>query len=67
MDVDLSGVTWRKSTYSNGTGGNCVEVACLPRGAHAMRDSKNPDGDVIILGRDAWASLIRDLKAGQLA
>jgi len=65
MDVDLSGATWRKSTYSNGTGGDCVEVACLPRGAHEMRDSKNPDGAEIILGR-AWALFIRDLQAGQL-
>ena len=33
MDVDLNGATWRKSRlYSNGTGGNCVEVADLPSG-----------------------------------
>ena len=32
MDVDLNGATWRKSSYSNGTGGNCVEVADLPSG-----------------------------------
>jgi hypothetical protein len=67
MDVDLSGATWRKSTYSNGTGGNCLEVAGLPGGAHAIRDSKDPDGGVIILGRDGWASFIQGIKAGQLA
>ncbi len=65
MDVDLSGATWRKSTYSNGSGDDCLEVACLPDGAHAMRDSKNPDGGVIILGRDSWASFIHGIKAGQ--
>ena len=32
MGVDLAGATWRKSTYSNGSGGNCVEVADLPSG-----------------------------------
>ncbi|MGW2109859.1 DUF397 domain-containing protein [Streptomyces sp. NPDC001948] len=25
--LDLSAVTWRKSSHSNGDGGNCVEVA----------------------------------------
>ena len=43
MDVDLGGATWRKSSYSNGTGGNCAEVADLPNG-RAVRDSKHPDG-----------------------
>ncbi|MDQ1016881.1 DUF397 domain-containing protein [Streptomyces afghaniensis] len=26
-NIDLSSVQWRKSCYSNGTGGDCVEVA----------------------------------------
>jgi hypothetical protein len=25
--IDLNGVTWRKSSYSNSDGGNCVEVS----------------------------------------
>ena len=25
--TDLSGAAWRKSSYSNGNGGDCVEVA----------------------------------------
>ncbi|MFE9450488.1 DUF397 domain-containing protein [Streptomyces sp. NPDC006739] len=25
--IDLSGVTWRKSSYSNSDGGNCIEVS----------------------------------------
>lgn len=36
-------VTWRKSSYS-GKEGNCVEVAYLPGGATALRDSHDPDG-----------------------
>jgi hypothetical protein len=27
---DLSRATWRKSSYSNGSGGSCVEVATMP-------------------------------------
>ena len=38
MDVDPGGATWRKSTYSNGTGGNCVEVADLPSGRAVPND-----------------------------
>ncbi|WP_184725623.1 DUF397 domain-containing protein [Saccharopolyspora phatthalungensis] len=31
MDIDgLSRVTWQKSSYSNGSGGDCVEVAMTP-------------------------------------
>lgn len=40
--VDLSQLAWRKGQRSNGGGGNCVEVADLPDGGLAIRDSKNP-------------------------
>ena len=40
MKTDL---TWVRSGYSGTQGGNCVEVAALPRSV-AVRDSKNPDG-----------------------
>ncbi|MCO5998925.1 DUF397 domain-containing protein [Actinoallomurus rhizosphaericola] len=32
-DMDSSHATWRKSTYSNGGEGACVEVASLDKGA----------------------------------
>lgn len=32
---------WRKSSYS-GEHGACIEIADLPDGGAAMRDSKNP-------------------------
>src|SRR6266498_4571530 len=34
---------WRKSSYSSNEG-ECVEVASLPDGARAVRDSKDPNG-----------------------
>ncbi|HEV7648269.1 MAG TPA: DUF397 domain-containing protein [Actinophytocola sp.] len=37
---------WRKSSYSSGQGGNCVELAY----AGAVRDSKNPGGPVLSVG-----------------
>ena len=29
-DYDLAAVTWRKSSYSDGSGGNCLEVCRRP-------------------------------------
>ena len=39
---NLSNVVWRKSSYSGGNGGDCVEVAVLPDERRAVRDSKDP-------------------------
>ena len=63
MDADLSRAVWHKSTRSNGNGGNCVEVAHNLPGIVAVRDSKNPDGPVLIIGRDEWVRLITRLRA----
>lgn len=38
--IDLSSAHWRKSSYSNGTGGDCVEVAeHFPGAAHWRKSS----------------------------
>ena len=65
MDADesLSRAVWRKSTFSNGSGGNCVEVARNLPGIVAVRDSKNPNGPVLIVSRDEWASFIAHLRS----
>ena len=65
MDVDPEGAAWRKSSYSNGTGGNCVEVADLPNG-RAVRDSKHPEGPILVFTRDAWRAFVRGIEAGRL-
>ena len=56
--MDLTGANWRKSTRSGGNGGNCVEVARDLPGIVAIRDSKDPHGPVLIVGRDEWASFV---------
>ncbi|TQK52319.1 uncharacterized protein DUF397 [Streptomyces sp. SLBN-118] len=43
--TDLSTAVWRKSSYSNGTGGNCVEVAEAFPGAASWRKSTYSNGD----------------------
>ncbi|MEV7558998.1 DUF397 domain-containing protein [Streptomyces sp. NPDC089795] len=42
--IDLSAATWRKSSYSNGTGGECVEVAEGFIGAAQWRKSSYSNG-----------------------
>jgi len=46
-------MTWRKSSFSGGTNGGCVEVA-WPHPAVAVRDSKNPDGPALSFPRPGW-------------
>ena len=65
MDVNLTGATWRKSTYSNGTGGDCVEIADMPGGGHALRDSKNPDGPKLIFTPDEWRAFTERVKLSE--
>src|SRR5690348_18321172 len=65
MDVDLDGATWRKSTYSNGSGGECVEVADLPSG-RAVRDSKHPEGSILVFTKGGWQAFVQGIQAGEL-
>jgi hypothetical protein len=53
----MNDLNWVKSSYSTATSGNCVEVAALPDGGRAVRDSKNPDGPVLLLTADQWRRL----------
>jgi hypothetical protein len=61
--LDLSRAVWRKSSRSNGAGGNCVEVAAADR-IIAVRDSKNPDGPKLAIPAPAWRSLTNAIKSG---
>ncbi|WP_435798161.1 DUF397 domain-containing protein [Streptomyces antibioticus] len=57
----MSGTTWRKSSYSGDTGGECVEVADLaPR--TAVRDSKNPHGPALFFPSGAWGDFLESIK-----
>ena len=58
-------LVWRKSARSNSSGGNCVEVAPLPDGGMAVRDSKDPDGPVLTFTAAEWAAFIGGVKDGE--
>ncbi|WP_436737989.1 DUF397 domain-containing protein [Streptomyces sp. BBFR102] len=54
-------LAWRKSSYSDGGGGDCVEVspcACPTPTTLHIRDSKNPTGPTLTLSSTAWAAFV---------
>ncbi|REK87266.1 DUF397 domain-containing protein [Streptomyces inhibens] len=64
-EMDLSQVAWEKSSYSLANG-DCVEVAQLPGGAVALRDSKNPDRAPLRFAASEWSAFRRGVQAGEL-
>ncbi|MGW0991756.1 DUF397 domain-containing protein [Streptomyces sp. NPDC002523] len=61
--IDLSDARWFKSSYSNESGGNCVEVADNIPNLVPVRDSKAPDGPALFLGAAAWTPFVDSLKS----
>jgi hypothetical protein len=61
---ELRGAVWLKSDYSN-PNGNCVEVAELPDGTIAVRNSRQPDGPALIYAPAEITAFIRAIKDGQ--
>lgn len=59
----LRGAHWFKAARSNSQG-NCVEVAELPDGDVAMRNSRHPNGPVLIYTRPEIEALILGAKDG---
>ncbi|MCM2413903.1 DUF397 domain-containing protein [Streptomyces sp. RKAG290] len=51
---------WFKSSYSGGSGTECVEVAGLGTSV-GVRDSKQPAGPYIALCGRAWADFVASL------
>lgn len=62
---NLTGAQWRKSSYSNGNGGDCVEVADLDGGGRAVRDSKNPHGPALIFTAAEWTAFTAGVRASE--
>lgn len=57
---------WRKSSYSGGDGGSCVEVLDNHPAGIPVRDSKTPQGPVLLFAAGPWSSFITSLRDGDL-
>ncbi|MEV0375816.1 DUF397 domain-containing protein [Streptomyces sp. NPDC050636] len=60
----ISGAQWLKSSASSAVG-NCVEVAALPGGDVAVRNSRYPDGPALVYTRDELRAFVAGAKSGE--
>ncbi|WP_233580736.1 DUF397 domain-containing protein [Streptomyces triticirhizae] len=51
-------MTWRKSPYSDGGQGNCLEVRDGVSGVVPVRDSKVIGGPVLSISATAWSRFL---------
>ena len=63
-DRTTASLAWRKSGFCDNSSGNCVEVAMIPD-AVMLRDSKTPDGPVLIYTRAEWDAFLMGAKLGE--
>lgn len=64
--LDLSDVAWRKSSYSNSDGGECIEISDDFGSVVPVRDSKEPQGPFLAFTADGWSSFVSAVKDGKL-
>ncbi|MEV0316953.1 DUF397 domain-containing protein [Streptomyces sp. NPDC050658] len=62
-EYELTAAVWHKSSYSGGSGGDCLEVATGHPGIVPVRDSKNPTGPKLMFRAGSWSTFIVNLKA----
>jgi hypothetical protein len=69
--MDLTGATWRKSSFSNGNDGPGIEIAVLPGSKEgsdrviAMRDGRDPDGPALIFTPEEWRAFTAGVNDGE--
>ncbi|KIF75977.1 regulatory protein [Streptomyces sp. 150FB] len=61
---DLSTAAWRKSSYSNSQGGDCLEVADGLRNVVPVRDSKRPHAPAALFTAPAWTAFVTQVRNG---
>jgi hypothetical protein len=64
--LDLSAASWRKSSYSNPDGGECIEISDGFAPFVPVRDSKNLHGPILAFAADGWSSFVSAVKDASL-
>lgn len=64
MPASDLGVTWHKSRRSN-PNGNCLEIARLPGGEVAVRNSRFPHGPALIFTLGEAAVFLSGIRSGE--
>jgi Domain of unknown function (DUF397) len=59
--MDVTGIAWRKSSYSGSNGGACVEIGTAGP-AVAVRDSNHPDGPLLAFPASTWKAFTDQVK-----
>jgi hypothetical protein len=63
VSSDTQPARWRKSSHSNGDGGECIEIDDANPGH--LRDSKDPDGPVLTFTPEALRAFVRATATGE--
>ncbi|MCT2590963.1 DUF397 domain-containing protein [Streptomyces sp. N2-109] len=58
---------WRKSSYSGGSQGECLEVVDGQHVGVPVRDSKVPHGPALLFPPNGWSSFVTAVKTGHLS
>jgi hypothetical protein len=64
--VNASTPHWFTSSFSGGNGNSCLEVAFLPDGSVALRDTKDRTRPAHTYSATAWATFLTATRTGQL-
>lgn len=64
LRVDLTGAVWNRSSASGPNCDNCVEVAFVDN-AIAVRDSKHPEGPILLFTQAEWDAFVGGAKDGE--
>jgi hypothetical protein len=58
--MDVTGAPWRKSSYSGGNGGECVEVASTD--SVMVRDTVDREGATLSFDAPAWLEFLSSVR-----